>query len=412
MLTLFDDIEEQPKVSLTEVFDAYYACRKNKRNKPSAVEFELNLEDNLIQLWQEINDLSYEPKRSICFIVEKPVKREIFAANFRDRIIHHLLINKTMDLFEASFITDSYACRKNKGMLYGQKRVFEMIKDESENYTKDCYILKLDIRAFFMSIDKVKLFQLLKKFLKENYKKQDLDVVLFLYEKVIFNDPTIDCEFRSWKQKWNELPSDKSLFTAQKNKGLAIGNLTSQVLANFYMNVLDQFVKHNLKIKNYARYVDDFIIIHKDKKYLIKLIAQLKSFLKKQMGLILHPKKIYLQHYSKGVAYIGAYIKKYRICAGRRIIKNFNEAVNVYNKFDENLNFEDLNKIMMTINSYLGFLQHYSSFKVKRHIVNRCNVGFMSKFKYRNNYNKINFNKTIVKKNKTNLVCEFKIIEE
>ena len=147
-LELFD--VDDNKVTLEELFQAYIDCRKHKRKTTNALDFEADFEQNLIELYHEINDGSYYPGKSIAFIVDKPVKREVFAADFRDRVVHHLIINKLLPLLEKEFIHDSYSCREGKGVQYGVKRVADFVRLCSENYSEDCYILKMDIQSFFM----------------------------------------------------------------------------------------------------------------------------------------------------------------------------------------------------------------------------------------------------------------------
>lgn len=169
-LTLFNTIDRS---TLTEeIFAAYFDCRKNKRNTTDALLFEKHFEVNLFLLIDEICLGNYQPDPSTVFIVKQPVLREIFAATFRDRIMHHWLINKLNPLFETLFIDNSFACRKNKGTHLAIKKVDEAIKSVSENYTKDCYILKLDIKGFFMHINKELLHKRLITFVKENTIKQ------------------------------------------------------------------------------------------------------------------------------------------------------------------------------------------------------------------------------------------------
>lgn len=265
------DFYNKNKITKEELFQAYFSCRKNKRKTTQALEFELNYQEELIKLYQEINSFSYKPKRSIAFIIEKPVKREIFAGHFRDRIIHHLIFNKLNELFEKEFIHDSYSCRVNKGTSYGIKRVDRFIRRRSQNYTRDCYILKLDIAGFFMNIDKNILFKKLKNFIFKKYKNNDRKLLLYLCQKVIFNNPCKNCIIKGKISNWDGLPKNKSLFFSKKDCGLPIGNLTSQIFANFYLNEFDHFLKHKLKINFYGRYVDDFIIVHKSKNFLKKI---------------------------------------------------------------------------------------------------------------------------------------------
>ena len=143
---------------MEDVFEAYFECRKKKRNTCNALAFESDYERRCVELWREINAGTYRPSRSIAFIINKPVKREIFAADFRDRVVHHLIAHRLVPLLEEKFIDDSYSTRKGKGTLYGIERVEEHIRLCSENYTRDCYILKIDIRSFFMKISKRRLY--------------------------------------------------------------------------------------------------------------------------------------------------------------------------------------------------------------------------------------------------------------
>ena len=239
---------------LTDLFQAYFDARRNKRNTMNALAFEQHFEEHIFQLYEEIISGNYIPNRSICFIVNQPVKREIFAANFRDRVVHHLIYNYVSSIFEGTFINDSYSCRVGKGTHYGIGRIDHFIRSCSQNYTKDAYILKLDIQGYFMSINRKYLFKRVTEvlFSKLHHIDFDLSLILGLIEKTIFNDPTKKCIIKGSKDDWQNLPNDKSLFTAQKNCGLPIGNLTSQLFGNVYLNELDHFIKRDLKIKNYG----------------------------------------------------------------------------------------------------------------------------------------------------------------
>ncbi len=252
---------------LADLFQAYFDARRNKRNTINAIRFERHFEHSLFELFDEIFAYQYQPKPSICFIVKKPVKREIFAADFRDRIIHHLIYNYISPILEKSFINDSYSCRKGKGTHYGIERIDHFIRSCSENYSKVCYILKLDIKGYFMSMNRNILFEFVKDELKKQANKNtfDLPMVLYLIEKTIFNDPTQNCIIKGNKEDWNGLPKTKSLFHANPGCGLPIGNLTSQLFGNVYLNLFDHFVKKELGIKYYGRYVDDFILVDPDK---------------------------------------------------------------------------------------------------------------------------------------------------
>lgn len=208
-------------------FKAYYDCRKHKRNTLNQLEFEANYEENLVKLCEEVNNRTYKIGKSICFVITRPKLREVFAADFRDRIIHHIIIMRIEPLLESIFIEDNYNCRKEKGVLYGVKRLYEQIRQCSENYTKDCYVSKFDMKGFFMSIHKPTLWNMLSKFIKDNYKEDDIDLLLYLINIVITNRPQDNCIKKSNEIMWERLPKNKSLFTCGEEYGMPIGNLTS-----------------------------------------------------------------------------------------------------------------------------------------------------------------------------------------
>jgi hypothetical protein len=370
-LNLFSKEEKIASIHIEELFQAYIHCRRYKRNTANALAFEVDYESNLIKLCGEINSGTYRPGKSISFIVDKPVKREIFAADFRDRVVHHLVINKLNSIFEKEFIHDSYACRIGKGTDFGIQRINRFIRRCSENYTKDCYILKLDIKGFFMHIDKNILFERLKILICEKYKESDKELLLKLCQKIIYNDPTKNCIIKGKSSNWDSLPYDKSLFYSPPNCGLPIGNFTSQVFANFYMSYFDHFIKHDLGIRFYSRYVDDIVLIHSDKEYLKSLVPKIKNFLELKLRLTLHPNKIYLQHYTKGTKYLGVMIKPHRIYMAKRTKGNFYYAIQKQNKIarDHKPTEEEKGAFLSSMNSYLGIMRHYKTYRLRKSVI-------------------------------------------
>ena len=379
-------------ILLEELFEAYFECRKNKRSTANAIGFEINYENNLFQLCQEINNGTYKIGRSIAFIVDKPVTREIFAADFRDRVVHHLIIKKINHLFEKQFIYDSYSCRLKKGTHFGIQRIDKFIRKCSKNYTKDCFILKLDIQAFFMHINKNVLFQKLEKFINEKYNKTDKEIILRLCKQIIYNEPTKNCIIKGKRTNWDSLPKTKSLFHTQKNTGLPIGNLTSQIFANFYMDTLDHYIKHDLQIKFYGRYVDDFVIVHQNKEYLKELINKISDFLKTELKLTLHPKKIHLQHYKKGVLFLGNVIMPNRIYTRNRTIGNFYDTIakwNILIRKNKKLTRAELDKFISSMNSYLGIMKHYKTYKIRKKMLKNLSAWIFNQVYISNGYCKL-----------------------
>ncbi|MCP5062187.1 MAG: hypothetical protein GY936_06980 [Ignavibacteriae bacterium] len=205
---------------LQDLFTSYFEARKNKRNTLNALAFEINYETKLFELYEEIVSGKYEISRSICFINFLPVKREIFAADFRDRIVHHLVFKYINPLFEKTFINDSYSCRKNKGTHYGIKRINRFISQSSQNYTKDCYIMKLDIEGYFMQIDRKLLYKKVHSIILKNRNKLgcDYQIINGLLKKIIFNNPINNCLLKGKKKIGTVFQKPNPYFIQKKTK--------------------------------------------------------------------------------------------------------------------------------------------------------------------------------------------------
>lgn len=393
-LTLFDN-----PALLKDLLMAYFDARKHKRNTINAIKFEINLEHNILELYREIAEGRYQISPSICFIVDKPVKREIFAAHFRDRVVHHYIINSLLPIFENQFIYDSYSCRVGKGTLFGIERMEHFITCCSQNFTKEAYILKLDIQGFFMNINKKLLWEKISTLIDKKYKGDNIFIIKELCEKTIFDNPTKHCIIKGKKSDWEGLPSSKSLFTAKEGCGLPIGNITSQIFANYYLTEFDRFIKEDLKIKYYGRYVDDFIIIHNDKRYLSRLIPILSAFLKEKLQLALHPKKIYLQPVIYGVSYLGAKIQPYRKYLTDRCKGNFDlQLKNILKQHKYAGNFtciKEFKDVEASLNSYLGMCRHYKEFHLCKNAIELLSDEFWNYFEIDWQFEKIVFRRDI-----------------
>ena len=278
--------------------------------------------------------------------------------------MHHLIALRIYPLLEQRFITDSYSTQKGKGTLFGIQRVEQKIKACSENYTKDCWILKIDISGYFMSIDKQLLYNCIEQFLKREYKAGDLEVLLYLLRLTIFNRPEQNCILKVPKWRWKGLPKNKSLFGSNGKKGLPIGNLTSQLLALLFLDELDHLVTEEWGIPCYGRYVDDMVLVHESKEHLLMVKDRIVKWLGKH-GLRLHPKKVYLQHYSKGVMFVGGMIKPGRKYISKRTVGRLFGKIHRFNRMfesGEEITEQQLDSIRATMNSYLGMMKHYDSY--------------------------------------------------
>ncbi len=353
-------------IDFETILEAYLDCRKRKRSTVGATEFELNYVHNLVELMNEVNSRQYKIGKSICFVVRYPRYREVFAGEFRDRIIHHYIALRLEPLFEQIFCDRTYNCRKGKGQLAGVTQLAEDIREESENYTKDAYVMKVDLKGFFMSIIKSKLAKMVDDFVVERYEGDDKEDLRWICNLVVMHRPELNCERRSPLWMWNFIPKEKSLFTNGDDRGIAIGNLFAQLFANFLLNVIDWkidavCVRHN-------RYVDDISFVSKDKGKLLSIVPMLRTELGK-LGLRLNEKKFYLQHYSKGVQFTGAIIKPDRIYVANHTINSFALAVKRLGNAAEMGMVDDIKKEISSVNSYLGIMSRYNEYATKRRIM-------------------------------------------
>nr|DAI35014.1 MAG TPA: hypothetical protein [Caudoviricetes sp.] len=355
------------------LLEAYYDCRKRKRKTASAIMYEINYESKLIELRDRVNNRTYQPGKSICFIVTRPRYREVFAAAFEDRIIHHWIAIRLEPLFERIFSPRTFNCRKEKGQLYGVNMLVNDIKTCSRNYTRDCYVMKLDLQGFFMSINKAMLAKMVDDFVVETYTDEtDKETLRYLCRTVVLHEPEYNCERHSPLGYWDYIPANKSLFTNGRGYGVAIGNLFSQLFANYLLNVLDWFLLEDLGFTYVGRYVDDFYVVDTDKAKMLDAVPKIRALLA-GYGLTLHPDKFYMQHYTKGVAFTGSVVKKDRVYTANRTIKNAVMAVRRLNRAET---LPEVMHAVDSINSYLGCLRHCREYnqraKLLRRIEPRC----------------------------------------
>ena len=247
-----------------ELLEAYYKARVGgKRTTEDEHRFEINDLENIFRLRDAIIAHRYHPSRGVAFIIHDPVVREVFAAPFVDRIVHHFLFKHTNAWWEPRLINSAYSCRKGKGTLYGIKDLQRKIRRVSANGTIDTIIVKRDLRGYFMSLNHDKLYQRVLWGLNRQFPEGGTlyRTLKYLWREIIFDHPTHNIRIRGKRSDWDELPADKSLFHQPEGRGIVIGNLTSQLLSNIYLDQLDRFITIALGYKNYGRYVDDFFIV-------------------------------------------------------------------------------------------------------------------------------------------------------
>lgn len=362
---------------LLDLYVAYYDARKHKSMRSYVRHWEANLKENMEDLCEDLLSRRYKPLPSKCFIVDYPKKREIFAAIFRDRIVHHLYFHYTHSLYERTFIQDSYSCIKGRGTHYGIGRVRDFCRKESQNWQRPCYAMHLDIRGYFMHIVRKKLLEIttstLRKMSTHRISKDsqntwqdilDMDFLYWLTEVIVMLDPVKNCIIVGDPSDWVGLDDAKSMLHLKSGLGLPIGNLTSQLFSNVYLNVFDQFMKRVLKCRYYGRYVDDAIIVSADKEWLMSLVPEIQKFMKEELGLDLHMGKLKISEVHHGIEFLGAYIKPWRIYVSRRTVERVIRKV-AY------LDFSKPIKILRSVNSYLGIFQHTASYRIRRFLFMR-----------------------------------------
>lgn len=394
---------------IADLFSAFQKASRHKRGSAAQVKFEMGLEQNIVQLADEILGRTYQSGPCTCFITNHPVKREIFASSFRDRVVHHLLHGYLSSLFEPRFIYDSYSCRIGKGTQMGIERIEHHIRSCSRNYTSPAYVLKLDLKGYFMSINRQRLLAsvlgafdraLQKEASREPYPEKafsgqmestisnfrkgffeskgiDAETVRYLIRTIILRDPAQNCYIKGKRSDWLGLPDSKSLLRAPQGYGLPVGDLTSQLFSNIFLNEFDWWVKKTLHCKHYGRYTDDFYIIHEDVYFLKALIPRIRTFLKDSFGLTLHPRKIVLQNCrTKAFSYLGAVILPYHRYPVRRTVGFFKVAMRRIDKFcfSEGFSIAALPSIRAVLNSYLGYLSHFRSYKLRARVISRTRL--------------------------------------
>ena len=354
---------------LSELYEAYFQARKGKRKTLEEHNFELNEAENLVRLRDAIANRTYKTGRNRAFIIRDPVVREVFAAPFRDRVVHHYLYNQSYAWWDRRLIFDSYSCREGKGTLFGQKRLRHHILGAMEN-SGSAFAAKLDIQGYFMSLKHKNLYERVLFGLDRQFpEKGELYRTLkYLWKIVIFDKPTEKVKILGRREDWRELPREKSLFFQPEGQGIVIGNLTSQLLSNIYLDQLDRFVKFRLGYEHYGRYVDDFYIVvpSSGKAQLLRDILVIADYLE-SLGLKLHPKKQYKQEVSKGVPFIGAVVYPWGIVPAKRIKGRTRRALK---------EFSEGRRDLESVKSYLGMMKNYRSKKFLRDEFERWGLSF------------------------------------
>jgi retron-type reverse transcriptase len=320
-------------ISLENLLLAWQEFIRGKKSKPDVELFSRELMDNIIALQESLANKTYRHGDYESFFINDPKRRHIHKASVRDRLVHHAVYRLLYPFFDRTFIADSYSCRLDKGTHRAVNRFRQFVYKVSENNTKTCWILKCDIRKFFASIDHDILLNILKEYISD-------EDIIWLLENIIgsFNCPL-------------DKGGRRGIFI-----GLPLGNLTSQLFANVYMNEFDQWVKHWLRTKYYIRYSDDFVFLSSDKNELADIIPHIRRFLNQELKLNLHPDKISLKTIASGVDFLGwVNFPDYRLLRKTTRCRMLARI--------------EKNPMPETLQSYLGLLKHGNTFKIQDFLV-------------------------------------------
>lgn len=316
------NIEYNDIISIENLLEAWKEFINGKKNRKDVQEFERNLMSNIISLHKDLANKTYKHSAYEAFNISDPKPRNIHKATVRDRLLHRALYRTLYTFFNNIFISDSYSCRLGKGTHKALNRFKDFGRKVSKDNTKTCWVLKCDIRKFFASIDQEILINILKKHIT------DPDIILLLIAVV------------------------RSFHSTRVGTGLPLGNLTSQLLVNIYMNEFDEWTKHVMKIKYYIRYADDFVILHNDKDYLLELTPKIGDFLEEELKLQLHPDKVFIKTLASGVDFLGwVHFHNHRVLrttTKKRMYRNIKEKEGKKE----------------TVQSYLGLLKHGNTYKL------------------------------------------------
>ena len=372
---------------LFDLYIAFYDAARHKHKMAYVQKFERNLRANLEELCDDLINRRYQAQPSKCFVIDYPKKREVFAAMFRDRIVHHLYFRYTHQMYERTFIADSYSCIEGRGTHYGVDRLRQHIRQASLNWSQPCYAMNLDIRGYFMHINRKKLLTIATDSLRTMATHKvgltddvpipqgviltksttwadirDMGLIMWMTEQIIMLDPMENCIIVGNESDWDGMDRAKCMRYVLPGLGLPIGNLTSQLFSNVYLNPFDQFVKRDILCEHYGRYVDDSTMVDACREWLLAQVPRICEFLADELGLHLHMGKLHVRDVRHGVEFLGAFVKPYRDYIS-------NKTLNRITKNLQMMKLHDARHVEASVNSYLGVLSHTASYHLRQEIV-------------------------------------------
>ena len=360
---------------LYDLYVAFYDAARHKHKMAYVQKFEANLAENLNELCDDLLTHRYKALPSKCFIVTYPKK---------------LYFRYTHQLFERTFIADSYSCIEGRGTHYGISRIRQHIREASLNWQEPAYAMSLDIRGYFMHINRKILLKIATASLKKMSTHhvglsdeiegvpsgvlltpatrwcdiRDFDFILWLTEQIVMLNPMENSIIVGDESDWDDIDHAKCMRFAEPGVALPIGNLTSQLFSNVYLNPFDQFVKRDILCRHYGRYVDDSTQIDPDREWLIQQVPQEREFLADELGLQLHMGKLHIQEIHSGVEFLGSFVKPYRDYVSNKTLERMTKKI-------QDIDLRNEEKAVRTIDSYLGILSHTASRCITRDFLSK-----------------------------------------
>lgn len=347
----------EDKITFEELYEAYILCLKNKKRKIGTFNFvNDNICKNLITILDELNNHTYVPRQSNCYVITDPALREIYAAQFTDRIVQHFYMKEIEDILDKELVDGCCSCRKERGNDYALKLLKKYLIETSKNGTKDCFFLKIDLSGYFMSIDRKQISRKFLELIRTKYTGKHKELLIYLTPIIFENNPALNCIYKC-EEKLRKIVPERRKMNPQSDYGMAIGNLTAQAGSNLNLNDFDNFVEKDLKLTNYVRYVDDIVIVSDDKKKLITKLPIIMEKLK-ETNQTLNKKKTKIETAYYGVPFLGkvSYPYGYQRAKKTTIIRIYEKA--------KNIEYESVENLLAMTNSQIGTLKNYNCRKL------------------------------------------------
>lgn len=366
------------------VTSAYLKAREEERGTYAQIEFELQLEKNIKDIALELYHRTWYPQPLDWFVITEPTVREVFAPKFRDRVVSHVLFMLISPIFERYFVYDSFSCRSGKGTLCGIERLEHHIRAVTDNYRYEAWSLNYDVKAYFMSINRAKLLEIIYETLEKHRIKEperiDYDFAEWINAVFLTRDPLEGCVYHGNPELIRLIQPGKSLRDQEPGVGIPIGDVINQLCSNIYLNVLDQYIKRILLIKHAVRYVDDGKMLHRDRAYLEYCWAMADEFLQRELMLQLHPLKTTITNLSEPTYFLGAVLKPYRRHARNDTVRRFKDFVAAAD-LSLSLGRKTPIELLPNLNSRLGYLSHFNEWRMTDKTIESSNLRHYFNFK-------------------------------